>query len=105
MAAGSTKAFQPTPPPVTALDEMEADATGPIESLAGCYLLRLDKIDPPGAGTDMHYDGTLRVSTADAFLAVSGDLYVQRTSGAGVDPKELDPTAGIPIFPRGDYRF
>jgi hypothetical protein len=84
---------------------MEADATGPIESLAGCYLLRLDRIDPPGAGTDMHYDGTLRVSIADALLAVSGDLYVHRTSGTAADLKEPDPTAGIPIFPRGDYRF
>ncbi len=105
MAAGLAGAIQPTPPPVTALDEMEADATGPLESLAGCYLLRLERIDPPGAGMDMHYDGTLRVSTADALLAVSGDLYIHRTSGSGADPKEPDPTAGIPIFPRGDYRF
>jgi hypothetical protein len=105
MATGLSRAFQPTPPPVTALDELEADATGPIESLAGCYLLRLDRIDPPGPGTDMHYDGTLRVSTADALLAVSGDLYVHPTSGTVAGPKEPDPTAGIPIFPREDYRF
>jgi hypothetical protein len=105
VTTGLARDFQPTPPPVTALDEMHADATGPIESLAGCYLLRLDRIDPPGAATDMHYDGTLRVSTADALLAVSGDLYIHRTSGTTANPKEPDPTAGIPIFPRGDYRF
>ena len=105
MATGSAGAFQPTPPPVTALDELEADATGPIESLAGCYLLRLESIDPLGSRTDPHYDGTLRVSTADALLAVSGDLYVHPTSGTAARPKEPDPTAGIPIFPREDYRF
>ena len=104
MARGSARTFQPTPPPVSALDELDADAADPIESLAGCYLLRLDRIDPPGAGTDVHYDGTLRVSTADALLAVSGDLYVHRASAAA-GAEEPDPAAGIPIFPRDDYRF
>jgi hypothetical protein len=104
MARGLTTTFQPTPPPVTALDELAADATGPLESLAGCYLVRLDRIDPPGARRDVHYDGTLRISTADALLAVSGDLYVHRTSGT-TGSKEPDPTAGIPIFPRDNYRF
>jgi len=104
MARGSARNFQPTPPPAAALDELAADAAGRIESLAGCYLVRLDRIDPPGAGVDVHYDGTLRVSTADALLAVSGDLYVHRVSGAA-GAKEPDPAAGIPIFPRDDYRF
>ena len=104
MARGLARTFQPTPPPVAALDELAADATGLIESLAGCHLIRLDRIDPPGARTDVHYDGTLRVSTADALLAVSGDLYVHRASGGAGSP-EPDPAAGIPIFPRDDYRF
>ncbi|MGC5172134.1 hypothetical protein ACLQ2Q_15940 [Microbacterium sp. DT81.1] len=104
MARGLARTFLPTPPPITSLDELAADATGLIESLTGCYLIRLDRIDPPGAGTDVHYDGTLRVSTADALLAVSGDLYVHRASGTA-GSREPDPTAGIPIFPRDDYRF
>ncbi|MET1044168.1 MAG: hypothetical protein ABWX59_08640, partial [Microbacteriaceae bacterium] len=104
MTRGSARDLQPTPPPATALDELAADANGRIESLAGCYLVRLDRIDPPGAGTDVHYDGTLRVSTADDLLAVSGDLYVHRPWGAA-GAKEPEPAAGIPIFPRDDYRF
>jgi hypothetical protein len=82
-----------------------ADATDDLASLAGCYLLRLDRIGPPGTAVDVHYDGTLRISTADSALAMSGDLYIHRTPVGQAKAKEPDPGAGIPVFPRDDYRL
>ena len=105
MASQSARGFQPTPPPVIALDDAEADATDDLSALNGCYLLRLDRIGPPGTAVDVHYDGTLRISTADSAFAVSGDLYIHRTANGQAPSKEPDPTAGIPIFPRDDYRL
>jgi hypothetical protein len=105
MASRSASGFQPTPPPVLALHDDQADATDDVASLTGCYLLRLDRVGPPGTAVDTHYDGTLRISTADSALAVSGDLYIHRTTTGPAPSKEPDPKAGIPIFPRDDYRL
>ena len=105
MASRSARGFQPTPPPVIALDDGLADASDDLATLNGCYLLRLDRIGPPGTPTDVHYDGTLRISTADSALSVSGDLYVHRTANGQAASKEPDPADGIPIFPRADYRL
>lgn len=104
MASRSTSDFQPTAPPVLALDG-QADAADDAASLTGCYLLRLERIGPPGTPADTHYDGTLRISSGDAVLAVSGDLYIHRAANGQAPTKEPDPAAGIPIFPRDDYRF
>lgn len=105
MTTPSASPSQPVPPPIATLDPTAADGTGGLERLAGCYLVRLEMIDPLRPASDMHYDGTLRISTADAMLAVSGDLYVHRNPSGAARTREPDPADGIPVFARTDYRF
>jgi len=92
----------------------------------GCYLIRYTPKDPlPDV---LFYEGTLRVmdvgnATSGRELKAGGDLYCrlrEYPSGRGkwakgakandpdkrVDPTLVpDPTQGIPIFPRRDYRY
>ena len=57
----------------------------------GAWLLNYK---PAGASAPI-YDGTLRVTSNDSALVISGDLY-KRTSAP-------NPASGIPIFPRTAY--
>ncbi len=103
--SSSARAFEPTAPPAIELDDASPGESKALKSATGCYLLHLAPIGPPGSIPDVHYDGTLRISTADARLSVSGDLYIHRTVNGQAKPaKEPDPAAGIPIFARDDYR-
>jgi len=94
-------------------DAIELGTDG--ESLAlrlptGCYLL---KFTPPGASPSSFLWGTLRVHHAGSAMTVSGDLYLQRMLPGDLEPALREalswpdpaPSAGIPCFPRRDYRY
>ena len=85
----------------------------------GCYLVNFSP-----AGTSFHYDGTLRVQKASSATIASGDLYyhnslpawpaVSSNGDPGVFhsnlqpsklPGEPNPSQGIPVFARTDYRY
>ncbi len=78
--------------------------------LEGCYLVRLKPRFPAWRRIDgkLRYDGTLRLQWDGAHLLGSGDLYLYRTSSNPPErtaPWEIDPSQGIPIFPRDQYRY
>ena len=82
--------------------------TAPLRVLrGGCYLARYTPLQmsptQPGA---IYYLGTLRVQQIGATVTISGDLYLRRVAPPS-QPSSLepDPGDGIPIFPRGDYRY
>lgn len=94
------------------------DAAGPLPPLRvlreGCYLLRYTPLQTsptqPGA---VHYFGTLRVQLESATVTASGDLYIHRIPVQSGPPASLtppptlepDPSAGIPVFTRKNYRY
>jgi hypothetical protein len=73
----------------------------------GCYLARYTplQVSPTQPGA-IYYLGTLRVQQVDVSVTISGDLYLRRVASSlqSATP-EPDPGNGIPIFPRGDYRY
>jgi hypothetical protein len=82
--------------------------TAPLRAFrGGCYLARYTPLQmsptQPGA---IYYLGTLRVQQIGATVTISGDLYLRRVAPPS-QPSSLepDPGDGIPIFPRGDYRY
>src|SRR5262245_39769112 len=96
---GAYAAPRPSPPPVRALR-------------GGCYLVRFTPAQPAGALTSIHYDGSLRVERAGSTVIASGDLYLHQlklwpgdTRLGAVGLSEPDPSAGVPIFSIGQYRY
>jgi hypothetical protein len=74
----------------------------------GCYLLRYTPTQLNLPQTTLHYDGTLRVERNGVSTTASGDLYrhlVRILPWPFPRPSELSPAAGIPIFPRSEYRY
>jgi len=88
----------------------------------GCYLIRYTPAASGPAG--LHYDGTMRVERENNNTTASGDLYRHgaqvwaiplRPSSSGRLPlpgnlslslnREPKPANGIPILPRGEYRY
>ena len=123
-------ATSPVPDATLAVQPLQPDATGtpqpllPAPSLAfpwfnlrslrcGCYLVNYT----PSKSVLLSYDGTLRVECHNQGRTVSGDLYQRRlvvlppTLGFPISlPRILlgaapNPAAGIPIFPRAQYRY
>jgi hypothetical protein len=73
---------------------------------AGCYLLRYTPTPRATALVPLHYDGTMRVERDSNGTTASGDLYLHRRNFlAHPAAREPDPSAGIPIFPRRNYRY
>ena len=82
---------------------------------AGCYLLRYTPIQRAGALQPIHYDGTLRIERqSPTSVTASGDLYVHQTkfwpgslptAATRLIPTEPNPSLGIPIFARKNYRY
>ncbi|GAB3314673.1 hypothetical protein GCM10027451_29760 [Geodermatophilus aquaeductus] len=86
-------------------DASDSGSSAPTRALrGGCYLLRYTPLQTsptrPGA---IHYLGTLRVEDAGSTVTISGDLYLRHVSAGA--PAEPDPAGGVPVFPRGDYRY
>jgi hypothetical protein len=110
---GSTGHALP-PLPTAALPLSRRSSIDP-NTAAGCYLINYS---PAGAPL-VSYDGTLRITDASGDWTASGDLYrrdiIPFEPATDEPPPELqpeavfapapDPSAGIPILPRGNYRF
>lgn len=75
---------------------------------AGCYRLRLtprfsDEIWFDGS---LSYDGTLRITWEGSRVAGSADLYRNRRPLGVPEPlRPADHPTGIPVHPRGEYRY
>jgi hypothetical protein len=90
-------------------DAADATAAPPARALrGGCYLARYTplQVSPTQPGS-VYYLGTLRVQVTGGTFTISGDLYLRRipSPSSPAAPPEPDPGAGIPVFPRQDYRY
>ena len=94
------------------ISSMEKLVDAEISSLqqikAGCYLLKYIPSPIGGSGLpSLHYDGTLRIQLDGANVIASGDLYLHQISSTSTSPfrSEPNPSQGIPIFRRSNYRY
>lgn len=70
----------------------------------GCYLIRYTPLQVWQKGF-FHYDGTMRVQRDGTNTIASGDLYLHSLYPLRPSSPEPNPAAGIPIFPRAQYRY
>ncbi|HSF49985.1 MAG TPA: hypothetical protein VLA74_04415 [Nitrososphaeraceae archaeon] len=80
----------------------------PLRSIkSGCYLLRYTPLSIGRGLLTAHYDGTLRIQLDGTNIIASGDLYLHQISSSFASPvnAEPNPSQGIPIFSRSNYRY
>jgi hypothetical protein len=94
------------------ISSMEKIADAELRTLqqikAGCYLVKYLPSPIGGSGLPgLHYDGTLRIQLDGANVIASGDLYLHQISSTSTSTfhSEPNPSQGIPIFRRSNYRY